>query len=380
MKDYQQRVNELYNQLDDIAANRNTVYAEIGRTLYRSHPNTIEAPDYQDLVTQITAQNDEISKIAATVTRLEEIGERMKVLGLDRGDKEEKKGELQQELRPHYRTIGETAFRLFRENPLIDSKYTEIFQPLSENYDEVRQLERELAALHGEQAKRPFVERLMKRGRDLLLKSRIQAKQEKRDALHEEAGKKLAETDFIALIDDPDLNEAAEPYRNIAEQISAIDEQIVAIDKEIQELNAEQQEKSGGKRLQRAFSDLKESRELRESQQEELFSQLGRRFAEARGEEVEVPQDLESYFEELRQLRRKEADSKGAIERLEAALKIQELANRIRQTEEEKARQQKKLEKIRQSIEELDKEVDYLEQERGRMEEIRGSEDDLSAL
>jgi chromosome segregation ATPase len=379
MQDYQQRLDELYNELDDIAAGRWRTMAEIGKNLYRSHPSVLQEGEYGDLLPQIAAQNDEIARIAATVERLEEIGERMKVLGLDRGDREEQKEQLQEELRPHFRRIGEVAFRIFRENPLIDNRYTDIFKALSENYDEVRQLERELAALHGEQAKRPFVERLMKRGRDLLLKSRIQGKQDKRDALHEEAGRKLAETEFIPLIDDPDLNEAAAPYEELQSRVAAIDEEIAAIDKELRELNEEQQEKTGGKRLQRAFSDLRETREQREASQEELFSQLGRRFVEGEGVQS-LPKDLESRRDELASLKEQEQKCKDAIGRLEAAVKVRELAHRIRQTDEEKERQQKKLQRIQDSIEELDRELSSLEEERKRMAEIRGAEEELSGL
>lgn len=379
MKNYQQRLDELYSELDDIASSRWRTMEEIGKNLYRSHPSLLDEGEEGDLLPQITAHNDEIARIAATVERLEEISERMKVLGLDRADQEEQKEQLQEELRPHYRTIGETAFRIFRENPLIDNRYTEIFKALSENYDEVRQLERELAALHGEQSKRPFVERLMKRGRDLLLKSRIQAKQDKRDALHEEAGRKLCETEFIPLIDDPELNEAAEPYEEIQNRISKIDGQIAAIDQELRELNEEQQEKAGGKRLQRAFADLKETRQQREEAQHELFSQLGRRFVENSGTE-QLPEELEPQGEALRSLDEQEKRCKDAVGRLEAALKMQELSHRMRQTDEEKERQQKKLQRIQDSIEELDRERSSLEEERKRMEKIRGPEEGLSEL
>lgn len=379
MQDYQQRLNGLYSELDDISSNRWRTMAEIGKGLYRNHPSLLDEGREAELLTQIAAHNDEIARIAATVERLKEIAERMKVLGLDRADREEQKEQLQEELRPHYRTIGETAFRIFRENPLIDNRYTEIFKALSENYDEVRQLERELAALHAEQSKRPFVERLMKRGRDLLLKSRIQAKQDKRDALHEEAGRKLCETEFIPLIDDPELNEAAEPYEEISKRISKIDNEVAAIDQELRELNEEQQEKAGGKRLQRAFADLKETREQREDAQEELFSQLGRRFVDVGGSE-RLPEELGPQGEQLRSLDDQEKQCKDAIGRLEAAVKVQELSHRLRQTEEEKARQQKKLQRIQDSIEELDREQTSLEEERKRMEEIRGPENELSDL
>lgn len=380
MQDYQQRVQELYAELDDISSSRWRVMAEIGKALYRGHPSFLEQREFSDLLPQIDAQNEEIARIAATVERLEEIADRIKVLSLDRADREEQREQLQEELKPHYRLIGETAFRLFRENPLIDNRYTEIFRPLSENYDEVRQLERDLAALHGEQSKRPFVERLMKRGRDLLLKSRIQAKQDKRDALHEEAGRQLAETEFVGVIDDPDLNEAAAPYEEIRERINAIDEEMAKIDREIRELNEEQQEKSGGKRLQRAFSDLRESREEREEEQEELFSQLGRRFVESGLEDKDLPEDVEPQQQELASLDEQEGKCRKSIERLEAAIKVQELRNRIRQTEEEKERQQKKLERIQNSIEELEREVSSLQEEQERTEKLRGPEEELSKL
>ncbi|MFP4424969.1 MAG: hypothetical protein ACLFPP_00800 [Spirochaetaceae bacterium] len=380
MQDYQQRVQELYSELDDISSSRWRVMAEIGKALYRGHPSFLEKREFSDLVPRIDAQSDEIARIAATVERLEEIAERIKVLSLDRSDREEQRKQLEEELKPHYRLIGETAFRIFRENPLIDNRYTEIFRPLSENYDEVRQLERDLAALHGEQSKRPFVERLMKRGRDLLLKSRIQAKQEKRDALYEEAGRQLAETEFIGVIDDPDLNEAAAPYEEIRDRITAIDQEMAAIDREIRELNEEQQEKSNGKRLQRAFSELREMRERREEAQEELFSQLGRRFVESGPEEKELPEEIESHRRELASLDEQEGRCRKAIERLEAAIKVQELRNRIRQTEEERERQRKKLERIQDSIEELERQASSLQQERERTEKLRGPEEELSKL
>lgn len=380
MQEYQQRVQELYSELDDISSSRWRIMAEIGKALYRSHPGLLEKGEYGDLLPQIDAQNEEIARIAATVERLEEIADRIKVLGLDRADREEQKEQLQEELKPHYRLIGETAFRIFRENPLIDNRYTEIFRPLSENYDEVRQLERELAALHGEQSKRPFVERLMKRGRDLLLKSRIQAKQDKRDALHEEAGRQLCETEFIPVIDDPDLNEAAAPYEEIQQRIDSIDEELARIDNEIRELNEEQQQKSGGKRLQRAFTDLRQSREEREEAQEELFSYLGQRFIESESETKELPEEIEGHQKELDSLREQERNCRRAIERLEAAIKVAELGNRIRQTEEEKQRQQKKLERIQQSIEELQREIGSLEEEQERAEKLRGPTEELSEL
>lgn len=379
MQQYQRRVQELYNEIDDIESSRTSIKTEIGRTIYRNHPKILEEDAYSDLVPQITAQNDEIARIAATVNRLEEIADRIKVLGLDREEKEKRKTELTEELKPHHRAIGATAFRIFRENPLIDSKYTEIFKPLSENYDEVRQLERELAALHGEEAKRPLVARLMKRGQDLLLKSRIQGKQEKRDALHEEAGKALCETEFIALLDDPDLNAAAEPYEELQKRIAGIEEELETIDGEIRELNEEQQEKTGGKRLQKAISDLRDSREQRETAQNTLFAQLGGRYIETLGEQ-EPPEELDFFLGELRSLDEREEKLRGGIERLEAAIKVAELTQRIRQTEEERERQQRKLQRLQQSIDELERERRYLEEEQQRAVELRGAEQELEQL
>lgn len=379
MQQYQQRVQELYADLDDIDANRLSIRAEIGKTLYRKHPAVLEQEAFSDLLPQISAQNEEIARIAATIERLEEIGERVKALGLDREEKEKRKEELTEELRPHYRAIGAAAFRIFRENPLIDSKYTEIFKPLSENYDEVRQLERELANLHGEEAKRPLVARLMKRGQDLLLKNRIQNKQEKRDALHEEAGRQLCRTEFIALLDDPDLNAAAEPYEELMERINGLQKEIDEIDEEIRELNQEQQEKSGGKRLQKAVADLRETRAQRESAQHALFAQVGGRYVDTLAEK-EPPEELGFFLDELTELDEREAEKRKGIEKLDAAVKVAELGNRIRQTDEEKERQQRKLERIQRSIDELQKELTHLQEEQQRAAELRGPEEDLPSI
>lgn len=380
MHNYQHRVNELYTEIDDISANRWKVMAKIGTSLYREHPSLLKGKEFQDLVTQLDAQNEEISRIAATVQRIEEINERIKALTLDREGREEEREKRTLELKPHHTLIGEIAFRVFRENPMIDNKYTEIFRALSENYDEVRQLERDLAALHGEQAKRPFMERLMKRGRDLLLKSRIQSKQEKRDALYEEAGAQLAETDFVDLIDDPELNEAAAPFEEKRRQIKEIDREIEEIDAEIRELNEEQREKSGGKRSQRALSELKESRKEREEAQEELFSQLGRRYFEGGSEDRKSDPTIASFEQELAALDERENGCRKAIERLEAAISVEELSSRIRQTGEEKERQKRKLEKIQQSIRELEEEIATLEEEQKKAEEVRGSQEELDRL
>lgn len=380
MQNYQQRLNQLYSEIDEIAADRLKVMARIGQTLYREHPSLLEGGEFRELLPQIDAQNDEIARIVATVKRIEEIGERIKALSLERSDKEERREKMIEELRPHHTLLGEIAFRVFKENPVIDNKYTEIFRELSENYDEVRQLERDLAKLRGEQAKPPFVERLMKRGRDLLLKSRIQGKQEKRDALYEEAGRKLAETDFIDLIDDPELDEAAAPFEEKRREITQVDREISEIDQEIRKLNEEQREKSGGKRIQKAIADLREARRQREESQQELFSQVGRRYVEGESGKGEQPESIAGLIEELATTNSREQACREAIERFEAAISFEKLSHRIRQTGEEKERQQRKLEKIEQSIRELEGEIAGLEEERRKAEALRGPTEELENL
>ena len=67
MHDYQQRINELYGEIDDISTSRHRVLSEIGKKLYRGHPGFVESKEFSDLVPQIDAQNEEIALIAATI-------------------------------------------------------------------------------------------------------------------------------------------------------------------------------------------------------------------------------------------------------------------------------------------------------------------------
>lgn len=351
--------------------------AEAGRMLVESGHLPAEEP-YSSLLEADRRQIERIGTLRSTHERIVAIGERLAEIAKARAELEHRGRELGAELEPHYRTIGENAFRVFRDNPLIDQEYADIFTPVLDAAEEIKQSRSELARAEAELSEKPFLEKMVLRGRIIVLRNRLSLRESALERLYKDAGRQIAGTDFITTIGDPGLDEAAAPFLDLMDESRRIEQEMAVLDEERASLRSELSGLGVERRPAARISELDHEIEQAESTRRESLIQIATAVA---GSDLaqEVGGEAADRFEEIAQARRREEAARDRLARIDAALEAERLSGDRDQVDASMKRKRDQIESITGDINELERKKADLARRIEAAEARRGPVEDLLA-
>lgn len=308
--------------------------------------------EYQQLQREVENSSSVLERMITIDERQAAIRDRMKALQKERDS-------LADGLEPVYERIGALAFQLFRNNPMVDSRYSTIFADLARYHDDVRKLEHELdryGAAAGRD-KRPFMERLGTGSRTFLLRNRRKVRENQLPGLLQRAGHDLAESGFIEQMDDEELNQAAGPILQMRMRREEIDRELETLRSESGELLKEFNGLSDGKRLAKARREREDEIDRTRTRLVAVLSGMG---AAVVGD---PPEALAEQAAALQTCRERITHFDSLLARLEAGREAQELSSRVASLDEQ--------------IGQLKAERDNLQDRLKEQESLRGDESEL---
>ena len=296
-------------RMHEIARVRSAVYQECERArreLGRSIVAADRASWPESVVPRIReyqALQETIETRAAACEQAAGIAEEQRSLATEVRTLHGARKRSEHDARRSYARIGEVAFRLFREHPLLDATYTDAFEQLARYHDELRRLEQsaEHTAVPEGSRGRGILDRIANRGRDVLVRNRLAAKRAQLPRLLEDAGARLAQGAFIDQVDDTDLNDAAVPVRTQREKQREIDARLGEIEDRQAVLDQQLSVLIGTTPLQRARKAIEQEINTAKARANDLLLEIGRA---AEHEQTATFAEARSFLSDCEQRRR----------------------------------------------------------------------------
>lgn len=349
--------------------------AVAGRLIVESGALPDEEP-YATLIAHDAEISRRIDDLRRTHDRIVTIGERLQEIADARGELEKRHREIGNELDPHYQTIGENAFRVFRDNPLVDQEYAEIFTPLLDAYEELKQIRGDLSQAESQISEKPFLEKMVLRGRVIVLRNRLSMRENHLERLFREAGKQISNTDFITTIGDPGLDEAAAPFLELMDESQRLEQEIKVLEEERSTLQSELETLGVARRPAGRLHEINDEIREAESQRAESLAAIAR---SAAGSELvsQLGDEIQEALEQVRTTEQQRETAQETLNRLDAALEAERLSGDVDQMESSIKRKRDQIQNLTNDIEALEREkaglqarIEEAERKRGSVEEL----------
>jgi chromosome segregation ATPase len=323
---------------------------------------------YHEIKNRMERSSSALERMIRIDERQTEIRMQMKELQKDIEQKESGKG-----LEGTYEAVGSAAFRLFREHPLVDATYSSVFSGIAKYQDEIRRLETRIEQVQNDpsNAKAGVFGKISRGGRDILLRNRRNVKENQLPGLLQKLGRDLADTDFFDAMDDPELNEAAEPLREIQKQKAELRARIQDLSNESRNLVDEFNELSGGNRLAKAQQRREDEIAAARSELNSTLLALG-----SLAERLQ-PAELKSDLGKLAAEEERKVHFDTILKRLQAGQQAELLQEAIETNKRRKERIDEKIAELKAEKKSIDDDSSKKETEREGLIEERGDESDL---
>ena len=370
MDSYRDKISALQREIQTDQQNIARDYQGIGESVYADPPAEVKTEpvvgEIADRLEQIDANNEQIRRIEEIAARLAAIDEEIQA---------DKRGirELEEGLGPVYESVGMVAFRVYKENPFIDQEYVTLFSDMVNNQEEIRDVENELAEIEAGLEQKPFLERVVLKGKVLLLKSRRSSRESALPRLARRVGEQICAGDFIDTMDDAALSEAAAPCLEVKSRVKEIEERDLALREEAETLTVELESLGAEKRYARRVSEIRRENENIEHALTDLYRRLGEVYRESLdGEPAES--DRKKLLASIQDAENANSDREEHIKRLQAAIEVKRLTDEIGKMEGSIKSLQERIERQQAEIETIQGKIGETEALKAEQEQLRGDE------
>ena len=359
----------------ELEAELHRLRSAAGEALLETHPDTVESTLY-DREAELT---EHIRATAATRERAVQLRDRIAELSARRDDAEAEYKRLTHDLEPLYAPVGSRAFVIYRDNPLVDQEYAEIFTPLVAVLEQVRESRREVESLEAELEDKPFIEKVIVRGRLALARNRLATHEGRLQKLEVGAGKQILATDFVAAIGDPSLDAAAAPYNERIDSIERIERELSSLADEIESLRGKLRDICDGKPAGQCIASLEDELDAITRNRQEVLALIAEATETGADDDAiaAMPAAARDAVNACRAISERIADHGGLIERLDAAIRVERLDQEIRALSDSIDRKQLQIDALTGDIAELDERRRASQSEKAAAEAVRGDSSTL---
>jgi len=377
MSRYKNLIHEL--EQENVADRRTAAEhrVEAGRSLYEAGHAVVINDANKETRDELEGVAERLEATERKITRIEEIITRTSEIKDEISQARREISRLENEVVPVFEQIGERAFELYRNNDYLENEYTEEFRDLVQRSNEISEIDHEIEELENSGEDASMLKRWVSGGRMALLRSRRNSKLEALPKLYRKAGAALCETDFLATMNDTQLNQIAEPFLAARRRIQQLEDSIGELDHERERLRAELHEMDAEKRPSRAVAALQERVEELKARRNECYGRLTDQVIESNADLTDLPEAARTAIEEIGRLEAEQEKRQERISRLEAAIEAEQVASEIERLEQRTGTLRERLAEIQNEIEKTDGRIAETKQRHQQLMALRGSEDDL---
>lgn len=331
----------------------------------------------RELREQLPRSRQEVKRIVQCVGRSEELEAQMRELKVQAAEIEARNDELCEQIGRSAFAAYSSAFAARGGAEEQQTEYEQVFGALIRLEEEIESLDREQERLQSNVRTGNFFRIFRETGRSLYLKGLLSLKKKSASRSYREAGQRFCESGLAAAADDPALQRALGPYRENRRRLQSINKQLGRFREEQAALWEELKELGAEKSHQRRVRELEASIQRIDESLEDAFEGLGSLFrakpVKALAEDLEVAHCLRL----LSRAERSSALGRKRIERLEAALQIEQLARQRQSLEEKVDRLEREIRTRQEEIALLRDEISETGAQSERLARLRGSEESL---
>jgi uncharacterized protein YdcH (DUF465 family) len=380
MSQFSDRTDAVRSYLDSLRAELHATLAEAGAHLHSVSAGAEDSPASSRLPELIERENQVSEQIAETESARDRIQETENQIMESR----ERETDLKQQVRDLtegldqiYEEIGRIAFDVFRGNPLVDQEYAAIFSPLVEVNSELAGIDASIAEQQALLDERPFLEKMVTRGKIALLKNRRATREGSLRRLMRRAGNQIVGTAFVDEIADPKLTEAAEPYRDRLQKTTELEDQLAGLAELHQNLEDELEQLCQGKRPHKRLDELADDEQTLVRTRDTIRAEMAQSVRSV--PKSELPAKCRPLLKRAEETEKRLEAGEALAARLKAAMDAERM-------EEECGRLEAEIQRKERQQTELKKEITSLKKQRTRMSgqlteriEARGPAEDLLA-
>ena len=365
---------EIRSELSFLEERLRAQLAAAGQAIVESDRVVADAPPDPLIAAdaQLRARLQELHDIR---DRVVEIGNRLAEIKQADDELDKRRKELGAQLEPHYQAIGENAFRVYRSNPLVDQEYADIFTPVQEAHEEIRQTKGELEQAESELEDKPFLEKMVVRGRIIVLRNRLSLRESQIARIYRDAGKQIAATDFITTIGDPELEKAAAPFLEMMDESHRLEDESAALEVERETLQDELRTLGVERRAATRLSEIDDLIQAAEAERKESLIAIANAVRET--SDADFGDEARVELETVGAIERDRHEARERLERVEAAIQIERMRGEADHVETTIGRKRSQIEKLQADIDELERQKASLEGMIAEAEKRRGPQDDL---
>ncbi len=324
----------------------------------------------QRLQSQIDEARTSIARIHAILDREQQIDGEVDSL---RG----KIADLEESVQPMYEEIGRKAFEIYKSHPFVDENYVDLFSELVKNHEDIRDIDQQLVQLERETEEKPFLDRMVAKGKIALLRNRRTTREQNTPRLFRKAGRFVTESNFITVVDDATLTRAVEPYHQVNTQIDDLNRRIADLQKEDQSLAEDLRALGADRKAVRRVAELEQQIEDLTTALNNVSMQVGEGYLSELKKDDSGAAAVAESVARVRELERECQAVDKQIEKLKAAIAAEEAATRIAEYQKKIAALEKEIAENQASVEKLRGSIAETEAQKAQLEKARGPVDKL---
>lgn len=368
------------DRCDELEQQRGQLESALHRTLAQVAEQTVVETDvsgdpYDELIQQLSEIESLQSSLAANRMRIGELVTRLTEIGADSDQLHSEMRKIADELEPIFTEIGSVAFAVYRDNPLVDQEYADIFAPLLEIHEALKDIDGQISVIESEPEERQFLEKVVFRGKVVLLKNRRATREAAARKLYRKVGREIVNTGFINAIADPSLTQSVEPYLEQMKQTRSREQDVLNLADERDELASELETLGATKRPQRRIDEIDEEIEAIGEERVLTLARLGRLLVD-NGREILPPSTKEWVAEAVKQ-KEELAGLESRLARIEAAVEVENLNAELDQLRDGVRKRQGHVERLAGEIKDLEARIVLVVKERKKKEALRGAAEEL---
>jgi hypothetical protein len=371
------KIRELDTEMRNIDTSIHERQQELGRALLEAEWEENPSTRVQNLLSTAQRLKHELDDLKITRNRLDEAQRRKEEIAKEQKELHRQITKEMSDVEPYFEEIGRLAFDVYRTNPVVDNAAEEIFAPLLDRFNEIKNGDRDVARLADERKRgQNLVGQAFKGGRLLIERSRQQLRKSGMSSLYANAGREVCTRGLIDRLDDPKLHQAAAPYFEARKRMQTAEAKLQELDSEEENLELERMTLLDGKGVNERRAELLTMQRNRENGLQEALRDLGRSYTVAKSRPTVSPDPsetvnaLEKLYEERKSLEKKR-------KRLDAASEIIDLDEDRSRKEGEIERLERERERLNTRISEIREEISEEEERRKKLVKARGKSEDL---
>jgi hypothetical protein len=320
MGDLEERIVSISKEKRDLERAKADILETVGKYVY-DHSEALPFTQEDAAYAKVTESAKQLRGIEAKIATLEEAQRRQAAIKQEIANTRARIAAIDEDMGPLYETIGRAAFAVFQDNPFIGPPYAGLFQELSEEIQGLEEVHQELTEEERDIDEKAFLDRMIARGKVTWLKSRKQSREHSLEKHFRDAGKKIVETDFADVVEDPGLNSAVRPYEHQRRRIETLREHIRSLEADLTHHEEESKERPPKGSSQ---DDLDHQKRLAQAQLTQAQRELGNRFLKG-AKKTEIPEEIADEAEAARKIVRQLSTKSREERRLKESLRRQEL-------------------------------------------------------